>query len=160
MSETPWVPDNNDTAPAAEGESDFEPITSQADFEKRIKGRINKVKQSFADYDDLKSFASEAQTKIGQLTQELETERTNVIRTQVSSEKGVPPHRISGSTLEEMQASADDYLTEIAQLTKSKNPRTSLGKSGATGIDNQIDAKDKAAMMLQQMFGAGGHPIR
>jgi len=160
MSETPWVPGTND-APAAEQEqSDFEPITSQAEFEKRIKGRINKVAQKYSDYDDLKSFASEAQTKIGELQQELETERFNMVRTKVATEKGVPAHRITGSTLEELEASADDYLNEISQMTKSKSPRANPLKSGATGIDNQIDAKDKAAMMLQQMFGAGGLPIR
>lgn len=160
MSETPWVPGTND-APAPEQEqSEFEPITSQAEFEKRIKGRINKVAQKYSDYEDLKSFASEAQTKIGHLEQELETERFNVVRNKVATDKGVPAHRITGTTLEELEASADDYLNEISQLTKSKTPRANPLKSGATGIDNQIDQKDKAAMMLQQMFGAGGHPIR
>lgn len=160
MSETPWVPGNNDAAPADTEQPDFEPITSQQDFEKRIKGRINKVAQKYADYDELKSFASEAQTKISQLSQELENERFNAMRTQVAAEKGVPPHRINGSSLEELEASAEDYLNEINQLAKSRNPKGSALKSGATGTGNQIDPKDKAAMMLQQMFGLGGDLIR
>lgn len=159
MSETPWVPGNDAAATEQEQQPDFEPITSQQDFEKRIKGRINKVAQKYADYDDLKSFASEAQTKISDLTKELETERFNVQRNQVAAEKGVPAHRISGSTLEELEASAEEYLNEISQMTKSKNPRGSF-KSGATATGNQIDPKDKAAMMLQQMFGLGGDIVR
>lgn len=156
MSETPWVPGETETANET---PDFEPITSQQEFEKRIKGRLSKQAQKYADYDELKSFASEAQTKISELTKELETERFNAIRTQVASAKGVPAHRINGSTPEELEASADEYLAEIASIAKAKPVKTAL-RSGATGTDNQIDQKDKAAMMLQQMFGQGGVPLR
>lgn len=154
MSETPWVPGHTD-APAETSEPAFEPITSQAEFEKRIKGRISKVASKYSDYDELKSFASEAQTKLSQLEKDLETERHNALRTQVAYEKGVPAHRISGSTPEELEASAEAYLNEIADIAKPKSPKTSL-KSGATGSDNRMDPKEKAAMMLQQMFGQGG----
>jgi DNA repair exonuclease SbcCD ATPase subunit len=154
MSETPWVPGND--APESET-PDFAPITSQEDFEKRIKGRLSQVQKKYSDYEDLKSFASEAQTKIADLTKELESERFNAIRTQVATTKGVPAHRIDGSTQEELEASAEQYLAEINEIAKPK-AKTTL-KSGATATGNQLDPKDKAALMLQQMFGQGGVPI-
>lgn len=155
MSETPWVPDATDAT--ADSSPDFAPITSQEEFEKRIKGRISQVQKKFADYEDLKSFASEAQTKIADLTKELESERFNAVRNQIAVEKGVPPHRINGSTPEELAASADEYLAEVAEIAKPK-VKSAL-KSGATATGNQLDPKDKAAIMLQQMFGMGGNPI-
>lgn len=154
MSETPWVP-GQDAETTEADEPAFEPITSQAEFEKRIKGRISKVASKYSDYEELKTFASEAQTKLSQLEKDLETERHNALKTQVAFERGVPPHRISGSTVEELEASAEAYLNEVADIAKPKAPKTSL-KSGATGSDNRLDPKEKAAMMLQQMFGQGG----
>jgi DNA repair exonuclease SbcCD ATPase subunit len=156
MSETPWNPGPSDTSDAADT-SDFAPITSQQEFEKRIKGRLSQVQKKFSDYEDLKSFASEAQTKIADLTKELETERFNSVRNQIAADKGVPAHRINGSTPEELAASAEEYLAEIADIAKPK-AKTPL-KSGATATGNQVDPKDKAALMLQQMFGMGGNPI-
>jgi hypothetical protein len=157
MSETPWVPGQDDSAAADDnsGDSDFEPITSQQEFEKRIKGRLNKQAQKYADYDQLRSSVSEAQQKISQLENELNSERNNVLRTQVASSTGVPAHRLSGSTIEEMEASAEQYLAEISELTKSSKPARGVGKSGATGSDNRLDPKEKAAAMLQQMFRPG-----
>jgi len=155
MSETPWVPGTTDEASAET--SDFKPITSQEEFEQRIKGRLNKQASKFSDYEDVKAVAQDAQQRITQLQQELETERFNTIRSQVASTKGVPAHRISGNSQEELEASAEAYLAEVADLTKStrQSPKKGLS-SGASGSDSRLDPKEKAAVMLQQMFNKGG----
>jgi hypothetical protein len=156
MSETPWVPGSTDEASSDAG-TDFKPITTQEEFEQRIKGRLNKQASKFSDYEDVKAVAQDAQQRITQLQHELESERFNTVRTTVASTKGVPAHRISGNTQEELEASAEAYLAEVADLTKAtRQPRKTGLSSGATGTDNRLDPKEKAAAMLQQMFNNGG----
>ena len=163
MSETPWVPGQADTQEA----SDFEPIASQDEFDKRVSARLARERAKFADYDQLKSKVEEIESasksevqkaldKVNQLQSELESERFNAIRSQIASTKGVPAHRISGATQEELESSADAYLAEVADLTKARAPKKTGLSSGATGTDNRLDPKDKAAAMLQQMFRSGG----
>ena len=151
--------------------TDFEPIVSEEQLEKRIGARLARERSKYADYSDLKSKAAEfdklqeatkteaqkVSERITQLEKELESERFNTVRAKVASEKGVPAHRISGATPEELEASADAYIAEIADITKPRTPRTGGAlKSGATGSDNRLDPKEKAAAMLQQMFKNGG----
>ena len=104
----------------------------------------------------MKAVAQDAQQRITQLQQELESERFVTVRNTVASTKGVPAHRISGNTQEELEASAEAYLAEVADLTKARQPRKTGLASGATGTDNRLDPKEKAAAMLQQMFKNGG----
>jgi len=89
--------------------------------------------------------------RINALEKELETERFNTVRSQIASKKGVPAHRISGATPEELEASADDYLAEVAELAKQQRPKPSSYKSGATGSDNRMDPKEKAAQALRSL---------
>lgn len=147
----------------------FDPITSQEEFDKRVSARIARERAKFADYSDLKTKAEQfdeiqqaaksetekALERVAALEKELESERFNSQRSQVASKKGVPAHRITGSTLEELEASADDYLAEVAELAKaqrSSRPNSGL-KSGATGSDNRLDPKEKAALAIRQ-FGS------
>jgi hypothetical protein len=145
----------------------FDPITSQEEFDKRVSARIARERAKFADYNDLrtkaeqfdeiqqaaKSETEKALERVASLEKELETERFNSLRSQVASKKGVPAHRISGSTVEELEASADDYLAEVGELAKTQRPPRSSGalKSGATGSDNRLDPKEKAAQAFRQL---------
>jgi hypothetical protein len=151
--------------------NDFEPIVSEEQLEKRIGARLARERAKYSDYSDLKSKAAEfdklqeatkteaqkVAERITQLEKELESERFNTVRSKVASEKGVPAHRISGATPEELEASADAYIAEIADITKPRPPRnTGALKSGATGSDNRMDPKEKSASMIQQIFRQGG----
>jgi len=157
MSETPWVPGSTEEASAASNApTDFTPITTREEFEERIRGRLTKQASKFSDYEEVKAVAQDAQQRITQLQQELEAERFTTVRNTVASTKGVPAHRISGNTQEELEASAEAYLAEIADLTKARQPRKTGLASGATGTDNRLDPKEKAAAMIQQMFRSGG----
>lgn len=146
-------------------EVDFDPITSQEEFDKRVSARIARERAKYADYSDLKAKASQfdeiqqaaksetekALERISALEKELETERFNTVRSQIASKKGVPAHRISGATPEELEASADDYLAEVAELAKQQRPKSNSYKSGATGSDNRMDPKEKAAHALRSL---------
>ena len=146
-------------------EVDFDPITSQEKFDKRVSARIARERAKYADYSDLKAKASQfdeiqqaaksetekALERINALEKELESERFNTVRSQIASKKGVPAHRISGATPEELEASADDYLAEVAELAKQQRPKPSSYKSGATGSDNRMDPKEKAAQALRSL---------
>ena len=86
MSETPWVPGSTDEASSDAG-TDFKPITTQEEFEQRIKGRLNKQASKFSDYEEVKAVAQDAQQRITQLQQELESERFVTVRNTVASIK-------------------------------------------------------------------------
>jgi hypothetical protein len=116
-----------DGQPAADQQSqqsEFKPITSQEELNKLIGERIGKVKSQFADYEDLKTKASEfdkiaeAQKSELQKAQEradaaekraLEFEQT-ALKTRIASEMGVIPEVIQGSDEETMRASAQRVL--------------------------------------------------
>ena len=150
--------------------SEFEAITSQEDFDKRVSARIARERAKYADYTDLKTKAAEfdklqeasksevqkVSERMAQLEKELESERFNTVRTAVASAKGVPAHRISGSTVEELESSADDYLAEVTELSKAQKPKATSYKSGATGSDSRMDPKTKSAAMIGQLFRQGG----
>ena len=145
---------------------EFEPILSQEDFDKRTKARVARATAKFADYDQYKAAATElAQLKQANLTEEqrqseriraleteLQTERHANLRRDIAVAKNVPAHRITGTTREELEQSADDYIAEVAersQATKPTKPAAGL-KSGASNTDSRMDPKERAAAALRQ----------
>jgi len=102
----------------------FEAITSQEDFDKAIQARIARERAKFADYDDVKARAdklaeieeankSEAEKVAERLAAaekraaELEAKAT---RAEIAAAKGVPAQLLTGSTQEELEASADALI--------------------------------------------------
>lgn len=51
--------------------AEFTPITTQEEFDAAIKGRLERERSKYADYDDLKKSASESSTRIADLTAEI-----------------------------------------------------------------------------------------
>lgn len=109
---------------ASEQASEFEAITSQEDFDKRIAARIARERKRFEDYEDVKAKAArlddieeqnktEAQKAAERLQAaekravELELKAT---RAEVAAAKGVPAALLTGSTAEELEASADALI--------------------------------------------------
>lgn len=108
-----------------QGGNEFTPITSQADFDRKISERISRERAKFSDYDDLKAKAE----KFDQVEEEAKSElekaqdratkaenRANELETaaqiqgwkkQVEGETGVPADALAGSTLDEIQAHAE-----------------------------------------------------
>lgn len=117
------------TAPAGEPTdqqqaSAFEAITSQEDFDRRLAARLDRERKRFQDYDELKAKAAklseieEANKTEAQKTAErlAELERQNAelstakLRSDVAAAKGVPAGLLTGSTQEELEASADALI--------------------------------------------------
>lgn len=112
--------------------ADFQPITTQEEFDNAIKARIERERAKFADYESFKTQNNELQTKVNTLTKSLEemnakasefdktlAEKDTVIkgyeikemRQKVAIEKNIPFEmidRIKGSTLEEMTEDAEN----------------------------------------------------
>jgi hypothetical protein len=145
---------------------EFEPITSQEDFDRRTKARVARATAKFVDYDQHKAAAAElAALKAASLTEgerqseriraletELAAERHGNVRRDVAYAKGVPAERISGATREELEQSADELLAFVAERNQpAKTTRPAAGlKSGASNTDSRMDPKERAAAALRQ----------
>lgn len=151
--------------PDAPQAPDFEPITSQEDFDKRIESRLAREQKKYADYQDLKAKAAkldELETKTAEANKSweeryksLETKMAakdlEILRVQVAAGKGVPANRINGTTREELEADADELLNLISKQKEAERPKVPPSglKSGATGSDSRMDPKERAAAALR-----------
>ncbi|KTS90702.1 hypothetical protein NS183_07790 [Microbacterium testaceum] len=116
--------ENTTNEQATEAKSEFQAITSQEDFDKAIQARIARERAKFADYEDLKARADKFDEY--QESQKTEAERAQErlqaaearaaelelrsIRAEVAAEKGVPVALLTGSTKDEITASADALI--------------------------------------------------
>jgi hypothetical protein len=103
---------------------EFAAITSQEDFDTRIQARIARERGRFADYDDLKASAAKLaeieaanQTESEKVAERLAAAEKRAVeleakaaRAEVAAAKGVPAALLSGSTQEELEASADALI--------------------------------------------------
>lgn len=150
-----------DTDPKSVADNDFEPITTRDALQKVIDSRIGRIKQQYADYDDLKAKAAEFDKlqdqskselqkmaeRIAATENELKAERENAMKARVAADKGVPVSALIGSTLEELEAHADELLA-----WRGKQARATTGlKSGATNSDNRMDPKERAANAIRAL---------
>lgn len=125
---------------------DFEPITSQEDFEKRLGTRLQRERAKFADYDDVKAKAGkfdqleqQKKTELERVAEERDSHKTRAQeaelardRLEIALEKGLTKtqaKRLVGSTREELEADADELLADLAP-SKPKAPRPNPAQSG------------------------------
>jgi septal ring factor EnvC (AmiA/AmiB activator) len=115
----------------------FAPIESQEDFDKRIQERIARERAKFGDYDDLKKAAERlaaiedrdkseldkaneraaaAERKAQEAEERVAAKDREVLVERVSAAKKVPAKYLSGSTVEELEASADGFLADIQAI--------------------------------------------
>lgn len=135
---------------------EFQAITSQEDFDKAIQARIARERAKIpADYEDLKAKATEfekwqesqkteaqkLQEERDKATADLASERAARIRAEVAATKGVPATLLSGSTQEELEASADALIAFRGDVAKGpvipgqgKTPNTSIAQDPATAF--------------------------
>ena len=133
----------------------FNPITTQEEFDAAIKTRLERERNKYADYDDLK-------TQVGTLTTERDTYKqqveerdakirkyeTDSVKTRIAQEKGLPAgmaSRLSGETEEDIAQDADN-LAQIFRTIKGPAPMFEGGQGGS-GADNDAAYKQ----MLQNM---------
>jgi hypothetical protein len=100
----------------------------------------------------------ELQQAIAAKDKEIDRAQRASLRASVAADKGVPVTSVSGTTREEMEASADEVLAWLEAKTASKRstpkpPAPSGGlKSGASSTgDQSTDPKERAAAALRAM---------
>ena len=138
----------------------FEAITSQEDFDKAIQTRIARERAKIpTDYDDLKAQAAKyADWEESQKTEsqkandraeaaekraaELETRTT---RAEVAAVKGIPAELLSGSTQEELEASADALIKFQGEK---QAPRLHIPNEGKSPTQQTGDDE-----FVRQLFG-------
>jgi len=149
------------TAEAGEGNNEqgtepkeFAAITSQDDFDKAIQSRIARERAKVpTDYDDLKARAAKYdQWEESQKTEsqkvldraeaaekranELETRTT---RAEVAAAKGIPANLLSGSTQEELEASADALIAFRGEQGGKGLHIPTEGKAPASGSGSDVE---------------------
>ncbi|WP_280439021.1 hypothetical protein [Nocardia cyriacigeorgica] len=150
--------------------AEFKAPASQEELDKIIGSRVARVKSQYADYDDLKSKAakldeieqankSELQ-KIAERAEaaerELAAERNRALRAEIAAAKGVPASSLTGSTKEELEASADELIAWRDKHASPKRRPVSELKSGASSTDGApSDPKERAAAALRRMRSGG-----
>jgi vacuolar-type H+-ATPase subunit I/STV1 len=104
--------------------SDFKAPSSQDELNRIVQARLDRERSKFADYDDLKAKASklaeieeanktEAEKqaeRFQQIERENQTLKQAKDRAEVAADKGLPANLLSGSTREELEASADALI--------------------------------------------------
>lgn len=102
----------------------FEPITSQADLDKIIGARLARERANYADYEELKTAAAElekiresqkteaqkAQERLDAAERRAAELELKATRAEVAAAKSVPAELLTGSTREELEASADALI--------------------------------------------------
>jgi hypothetical protein len=113
-----------ETTPPAKPEGDK--TFTQADVDRIVAERLTREKGKYADYDELKAKAQKFDELDASSKSELERERearqraeqdaasakATALRLEVAAEKGVKPRWLTGTTREELEAAADEYLQD------------------------------------------------
>ena len=167
------------TTQTGDDATDFRPITldSQAAVdsflgEAKQRARATEAKK-YADYDQLKAKAAELDSiQRASMTQEqkdaerirnLETQlaakdqaiadaERDGLRREIAAAKGVPHDRITGTTREELESSADELLAWRGTQARKQAPVMPAGGSGAGTTTTIEDKKERAAAMLRELY--------
>lgn len=117
--------------------TEFRPITTQDEFDERLSERLNRERAKYSDYDQLKEQAGKYQQLEDEKKSELQREqeqrealareneklKLGQLRRDIAEGKGVPAKLLSGSTKEEIEASADALLEYANAANGPRAPR-------------------------------------
>lgn len=127
--------------------TEFEAITSQDEFDRRLAARLDRERKKFADYPELQKAAerlkeieeankTEAE-KIAARAEAAEKRAAELevkaIRAEVAAAKGVPVSLLTGSTQEELEAAAD-ALIEFRGEQKAAPSSTALNRVNSATV--------------------------
>lgn len=144
----------NVTEETNEDAAGFAAITSQEDFDKAIQARIARERAKFADYEQVKADASEL-AKIRESQKTAEQKQAEALaaaeaqiaeltiaraRAEVAASKGVPAELLTGSTEEELSASADALIKFKSVSAHSGYVAPNEGRGGGASGSSAADA--------------------
>jgi hypothetical protein len=115
---------------------------TQADVDRIVADRLTREKGKYADYDELKAKAEKFDQLEASSKSDLEKERearqkaekeaadakAASLKLEVAAEKGVKARWLSGTTREELEAAADEYLADHPPAGGEKPPPKPPGK--------------------------------
>ena len=123
---------------------EFKPITTQEEFNTAISARLERERQKFADYEDLKAQVGTLTTERDTYKQQVEDRdatirkyETDSVKTRIAQEKGLPASmasRLAGETEEEITKDADN-LAQIFRTAKGTAPMFEGGNGGGNDTD-------------------------
>lgn len=148
--------------PPADQSKEFQAIDSQEKLDAIIRERLGRERSKYQDYDKLKADAEEYRKLQDKDKTEAQREKdradaaerkaleleARVLRSDVASEKGVPAALLTGTTKEELEASADALLAFRGEQDKKKGPSS----SSLNRADNQQPVKGSTADQFAEFF--------
>jgi septal ring factor EnvC (AmiA/AmiB activator) len=162
--------DNVDTEKVTDtGDSGYHAPATQADLDRIITERLNRERGKFADYDDLKARAerldeieqatksetekfaeraSAAEAREAAALAKAEAAELKALKSDVAREKGVPAGSLTGTTIEELEASADELVAWRDANAKPVKPKTSV-RSTFTKTEDNMSARERAVSALR-----------
>lgn len=172
--------EHQDAAPEQKPEQQpAEKTVPQSEVDRIVKERLARQKeQHFADYDDLKAKAARLQEiedankteaqklndQIAALQRQIDEKDAEVakaslasLKATVSAAKGVPAATLTGTTKEELEASADELIAwRDANKPSRKSPAPAGLKSGASSSgDTSANAMERAAAAMRALRNGG-----
>lgn len=167
-------------APASTSEQKpAEKTFTQADVDKIVGERLARQKdQHFGDYDDLRAKAAELQQikdagkseqqkltdQIAELQRqvaskdaEIATANLTSLKATVAADKGAPAASLTGSTKEELEASADQLIAwrDAAKPTRKPPAPTGLRSGASNSGDTSANPMERAAAAMRAMRQGG-----
>lgn len=107
----------------------FKPITSEDEFNRILGKRLHRERAKFADYDDLKQKVVDLEAANAKLSEDLSKESHRSLVSRIAKETEVDEEILSGSTEEELRASAKRFNDRLAAAVEAK-----LEAAGGSGI--------------------------
>ena len=147
------------------GEAGTKAIASEREARKAAEKQLRDAQKALKEYEDRdKSELQKAVERAEDAEQRAIAAEFNSMRNKVAAAKGVPPTSLTGTTEEELNASADELIAWRDQNAANKQPNTpkrnpALGgglKSGATGNQNTNSDPKVAAAEAMRRLRAGG----
>lgn len=165
---------DGDRAEAAKAADDGKTF-SQSELDRVVEQRLARERAKFADYDQIKADAAELakirdaeKTELQRAVERAEEAEKRVteaeykaLRNKIAADRGVPASSLTGSTEDELTASADELIAwrdqnKSTQTTAPKRINSGGLKSGASGTGNSNpDPKVRAAEALRQLRTVG-----
>lgn len=149
------------------GEGDEAKTLTQADVDaavEKIAARIRaeerrKVSEKYADYDDLKAKAAGAQTledRVAEIERQAKASEERALRAEVANAKGLTADqakRLIGTTREELEADADDFLKVIGERESERKKRGN--RVPDEGKTTSKSGDDPMREFARELFNAG-----
>lgn len=143
----------NATTGAADSPS-FAPPASQEELDRIITARLNREREKFAGFDDLKAKAAKwdeaeeanrselekVQTLAQQEKARADAAELRALRAEVSATKGVPVNLLAGATKEDLEASADQALAWRGEQASAKSIVKTLTPGNGSATDKSVAA--------------------